>query len=125
MSETESIEKCDFLDKTITILASKISLNKVIYGRLKIKSYQIFPDRENQRTTHLSNLLTGASEDEFLNVNRFLSLEDAKDKINAFKEDYNHFRAHCAPLKSNADRGDRPAPKCPRISNLEMSYFGE
>ena len=31
-----------------------------------------------------------------MNVNWFLFLEDAKEKINAFKEDYSHFRPHSA-----------------------------
>ena len=35
----------------------------------------------------------GSFRDECLNVNWFLSLEDAKEKIKAFKEDYNGFRA--------------------------------
>ena len=38
----------------------------------------------------------GSFRDECLNVNWFLSLEDAKEKINAFKEDFNHFRPHSA-----------------------------
>jgi putative transposase len=38
----------------------------------------------------------GSFRDECLNVNWFLSLEDARGKINAFKEDYNHFRPHSA-----------------------------
>jgi putative transposase len=38
----------------------------------------------------------GSFRDECLNVNWFLSLEDAREKINAFKEDYNHFRPHSA-----------------------------
>ncbi len=36
----------------------------------------------------------GSFRDECLNVNWFLSLEDAKDKIQTFKEEYNHFRPH-------------------------------
>ncbi len=36
----------------------------------------------------------GSFRDEFLNLNSFLSLEDAKKKIEAFKEDYNGFRPH-------------------------------
>lgn len=36
----------------------------------------------------------GSFRDECLNVNWFLSLEDAKKKIEAFKEDYNGFRPH-------------------------------
>jgi putative transposase len=38
----------------------------------------------------------GSFRDECLNVNWFLSLKDAKEKINAFKEEYNHFRPHSA-----------------------------
>jgi putative transposase len=38
----------------------------------------------------------GSFRDECLNVNWFLSLDDAKDKIAAFKEEYNHFRPHSA-----------------------------
>lgn len=38
----------------------------------------------------------GSFRDECLNVNWFLSLEDAKEKIAAFKEEYNHFRPHSA-----------------------------
>ena len=38
----------------------------------------------------------GSFRDECLNVNWFLSIEDAWEKIQAFKEDYNHFRPHSA-----------------------------
>jgi len=38
----------------------------------------------------------GSFRDECLNVNWFLSLEDAKEKIEAFKNDYNGFRPHSA-----------------------------
>lgn len=38
----------------------------------------------------------GSFRDECLNVNWFLSLEDAREKISAFKEEYNHFRPHSA-----------------------------
>jgi len=36
----------------------------------------------------------GSFRDECLNVNWFLSLEDAKEKIRLFKEEYNGFRPH-------------------------------
>jgi putative transposase len=36
----------------------------------------------------------GSFRDECLNVNWFLSLEDAEDKINAWREEYNSFRPH-------------------------------
>jgi hypothetical protein len=32
--------------------------------------------------------------DECLNVNRFLSIEDAREKIKMWREDYNEFRPH-------------------------------
>jgi putative transposase len=38
----------------------------------------------------------GSFRDECLNVNWFLSMEDAREKINAFKQEYNHFRPHSA-----------------------------
>ena len=38
----------------------------------------------------------GSLRDECLNTNWFLSIEDAKEKIDAFREDYNHFRPHSA-----------------------------
>jgi putative transposase len=38
----------------------------------------------------------GSFRDECLNVNWFLSLDDAKAKIEAFKDDYNGFRPHSA-----------------------------
>jgi putative transposase len=40
----------------------------------------------------------GSFRDECLNVNRFLCLEDAKEKITAFREEYNHFRPRSARL---------------------------
>jgi putative transposase len=38
----------------------------------------------------------GSFRDQCLNVNWFLSLEDAKEKIRLFKEEYNGFRPHSA-----------------------------
>ena len=36
----------------------------------------------------------GSFRDEFLNVNWFLSLEDAQEKFDIWREDYNSFRPH-------------------------------
>lgn len=36
----------------------------------------------------------GSFRDECLNVNWFLSIEDARDKIEAWRQDYNEFRPH-------------------------------
>jgi putative transposase len=38
----------------------------------------------------------GGFRDECLNVNWFLSLEDAQEKIAAFRDDYNGFRTKCS-----------------------------
>jgi len=38
----------------------------------------------------------GRSRDECLNENLFSTLEDARDKITAWKEDYNNHRPHSA-----------------------------
>lgn len=38
----------------------------------------------------------GSFRDECLNVNWFMSLEDAREKISAFRDDYNGFRPHSA-----------------------------
>ena len=36
----------------------------------------------------------GSFRDECLNVNWFMSLEDAEEKIETWRQDYNHFRPH-------------------------------
>jgi len=36
----------------------------------------------------------GRLRDECLNVHQFLSLEDARDKLDAWRMDYNHYRPH-------------------------------
>ena len=41
-----------------------------------------------------SESFNGSFRDECLNVNWFLSLEDAKEKTRLFKEEYNSFRPH-------------------------------
>ena len=38
----------------------------------------------------------GSFRDECLNTNWFMSLDDAKEKINRWKNDYNEFRPHSA-----------------------------
>ena len=82
----------------------------------------------------------GSFRDECLNVNWFLSLEDAREKIQAFKDEYNHFRPHSAlgnltPVEA-IDRHHKARKSLlyccpilgvtqnPKISNLEMSYLG-
>jgi len=48
------------------------------------------------RATLFIESFNGSFRDECLNVNWFLSLDDAKEKIEAFKDDYNGFRPHSA-----------------------------
>ena len=36
----------------------------------------------------------GSFRDEYLNVNWFLSMEDAQDKIERWRKEYNHYRPH-------------------------------
>ena len=80
MSETESIEKCDFLDKTITILASKISLNKIhIWASENIVVLDFSRPGKPTDNAFIESF-NGSFRDEFLNVNWFLSLEDARIK---------------------------------------------
>ncbi|MDR1076856.1 MAG: transposase, partial [Xanthomonadaceae bacterium] len=38
----------------------------------------------------------GSFRDECLNTHWFLSLEDARQKIESWRQDYNHFRTHSA-----------------------------
>jgi putative transposase len=46
----------------------------------------------------------GSFRDECLNTNWFLSLEDAKDKIESFRTDYNEFRPHSSLLGKTPDQ---------------------
>jgi putative transposase len=38
----------------------------------------------------------GRLRDECLNVNQFVSLDDAREKIEAWRQDYNRVRLHCS-----------------------------
>jgi putative transposase len=57
----------------------------------------------------------GSFRDECLNVNWFLSLEDAKEKIQTFKDEYNHFRPHSALGNLTPVEALSQHPKSPKI----------
>ena len=55
------------------------------------------------------------------NTNWFLSLEDAKDKIESFRRDYNEFRPHSSLLGKTPDQVESGMQIDPEISTLEVS----
>jgi putative transposase len=60
----------------------------------------------------------GSFRDECLNVNWFLSLEDAQEKIQAFKADYNGFRPHSALRGLTPDQVVQRHQQDPEFSTL-------
>src|SRR5258707_10274924 len=60
----------------------------------------------------------GSFRDECLNVNWFLSLEDAQEKIQAFKQDYNGFRPHSALRGLTPDQLIQRHQQDPEFSTL-------
>jgi putative transposase len=52
--------------------------------------------KTDRQTTRWSNLSTGRLRDECLNTNWFLSLDDARRKIEAWREHYNQSRPHAS-----------------------------
>lgn len=63
----------------------------------------------------------GSFRDECLNTNWFLSLEDARDKIESFRRDYNEFRPHSSLQGKTPDQVESGMQKDPEISTLEVS----
>ena len=63
----------------------------------------------------------GSFRDECLNTNWFLSLEDARDKIESFRRDYNEFRPHSSLLGKTPDQIESEMQIDPEISTLEVS----
>ena len=61
----------------------------------------------------------GSFRDECLNVNWFLSLEDAQEKIAAFKDDYNGFRPHSALCGLTPNQLLERYVRDPDFSNLD------
>ena len=57
----------------------------------------------------------GSFRDECLNTNWFLSLEDAREKIETWRRDYNEWRPHSSldnltPVQYGQKHGDQPSP---------------
>ena len=63
----------------------------------------------------------GSLRDECLNTNWFLSLDDARDKIESWRRDYNDFRPHSSLQGLTPDQVESDMQKYPEISTLELS----
>jgi putative transposase len=70
----------------------------------------------------------GSLRDECLNVHWFMSLEDARQKIETWRQDYNNFRPHSADVghRTSAVReGNSPLPPTAGISRSGLSSLWE
>ncbi len=63
----------------------------------------------------------GSFRDECLNTNWFLSLEDARDKIELFHREYNEYRPHSSLQGKTPSQMEWEIQKDPEISTLEVS----
>jgi putative transposase len=63
----------------------------------------------------------GSLRDECLNTNWFLSLDDARDKIESFRREYNAYRPHSSLAGLTPDQVESRTQKNPEISTLEWS----
>lgn len=63
----------------------------------------------------------GSFRDECLNTNWFLSLEDARDKIESFRREYNEYRPHSSLQGKTPSQVEWEIQKDPEISTLEVS----
>jgi len=66
----------------------------------------------------------GSFRDECLNTHWFLSLEDAREKIETWRRDYNEFRPHSALDNITPEEYAKKHLKKPEISNLRGTAFG-
>ena len=66
----------------------------------------------------------GSFRDECLNTHWFLSLDDAKEKIEAWRRDYNEFRPHSALDNMTPTEYRKKHFKEPDFSNSECTAFG-
>ena len=55
------------------------------------------------------------------NTNWFLSLDDARDKIESWRRDYNDFRPHISLQGLTPNQVESGLEKYPEISTLELS----
>lgn len=74
-------------------------------------SHWISHVQENPRINAFIESFNGSLRDECLNVHWFLSLDDARDKIERWRQDHNEFRPH-------SSLGDQ-TPNGFRLSHLE------
>jgi len=63
----------------------------------------------------------GSLRDECLNTNWFLSLEDARDKIESFRIEYNDYRPHSSLQGKTPNQMESDMAQNPEISILELS----
>lgn len=63
----------------------------------------------------------GSFRDECLNTNWFLSLEDARGKIELFRREYNEYRPHSSLQGKTPSQMEWEIQKDPEISTLEVS----
>lgn len=65
----------------------------------------------------------GSFRDECLNLHWFLSLDDAQEKVEAWRQDYNEYRPHSS-LGNLTPRDFRTQAQQPNFSTYEVSDFG-
>ena len=63
----------------------------------------------------------GSFRDECLNTNWFLSLSDARAKIESFRRDYNSYRPHSSLQGMTPEEAEIEYVKTPEISTFELS----
>ncbi|MCC9169222.1 integrase core domain-containing protein, partial [Pontibacter harenae] len=63
----------------------------------------------------------GSFRDECLNTNWFLSLEDAREKIEAWRQEYNHFRPHSTLGDKTPEEWLQNNIEKPEFSTFDMS----
>lgn len=66
----------------------------------------------------------GSFRDECLNTNWFLSLDDARQKIEAWRRDYNEFRPHSSLGNMTPDEFARNSDQLPEFSNFQCTVNG-
>ncbi len=66
----------------------------------------------------------GSFRDECLNTNWFLCLDDARQKIEAWRRDYNEFRPHSSLGYKTPDEFAEANNQKPEISNIKCAVFG-
>lgn len=106
---------------------------KTLPQRIQVDNGSEFTGKDFDRWAHQNNVtldysrpgkptdnpfiesFNGSFRDECLNTNWFLSLQDAIDKINAWKEEYNHFRPHSSLKGSTPAEVNKQFLKCPKL----------